>query len=351
METVRIDGVDYPYFGMTEDRRGIITEQRTFWMFPDCRHDGSPVGELPLIGPQEIKAVTFDEPDLTGLYPAEAKADFAQYRDYWLTVTPEEHATNHRLLPARDRGEDAATHSERVKKWLESYRVQFEECKGSHLAVSFDGFVRRTGIRNAWRRHGTPEFAEKHHFREYMTLYLGLLAQRVNRDDIIPRIWTLHYEACYPDPERTVIYLKDVRPEMHSPAVLRHVAEYRGSVSRTTTASVNDGAQIEWDYVNPQGTEWRKGGKHMMRRKDIAKRLRVDPAESGFRQLLEEHPERRFYPVKRIEAVRRKQRKGARLPFAALYDATDFDPSWHPMGAPTWTHPGRRTVSKTGNQC
>jgi hypothetical protein len=49
----------------------------------------------------------------------------------------------------------------------------------------------------------------------------------VNRDEIIPRIFALRYEACYPDPHRTTIYLRTVPFDRHTPAVLRHVLAYR----------------------------------------------------------------------------------------------------------------------------
>lgn len=242
MKTVRIDGVDYPYYGMTDDRLGIITEDRTFWMFPDCYPDGRPVTELPRIGPREVKPVSFDEPDLTESYLDEVKADYEQYLKYWRTVTPEDHAKEYGLSPGRDPDEDDAAYTERVRQWLEGFRPQFEDGRKRLLAVPFDDFRRGDGKRNAWLRHGTPELAEKNGFREDMNLYLGMYGQRVNREEIIPRILALRFEACYPDPDGTIIYLRTVVPDRHRPYVLRHVLAYRELLSK---ADMKRGATFE----------------------------------------------------------------------------------------------------------
>jgi hypothetical protein len=231
MNTVKIDGVDYPYFGMTDDRRGIITEDRTFWMFPDCYADGRPVTELPRIGPREIKRVSFDEPDLTETYLEEVKAGFERYLDYWRKITPEEHAKKYGLSPGRERDEEESAYAERVKQWLVGFRPQFEDDRQRLLAVPFDDYRRNTGKKNAWIRHGTPELAEKYGFRQHMNLYLGMYVygslKGVNQKEIIPRIFALCYEAHYPDPEGTVIFLKDLLLDKHTPAVLRHVGDMR----------------------------------------------------------------------------------------------------------------------------
>jgi len=252
MNTVRIDGFDYPYFGMTDDRRGIITEDRTFWMFPDCYPDGSPVTELPRIGPCEIKAVSFDEPDLTETYLDEVKADHERYLNYWRTVTPEDHAKEYGLFPGRERDEEEAAHTERVKQWLEGFRPQFEDGRKRLLAVPFDDYRRDTGKQNAWIRHGSPELAEKYGFREHMNLYLGMYGQKVDREALIPRIIGLHYEVCYADPDGTAIYLRTVVPDRHTPDVLRHVLAYKDLLNKTP--STQPSAPVQSPVARQQST-------------------------------------------------------------------------------------------------
>jgi len=245
MKTVRIDGIDYPFYGMTEDRHGIITEDRTFWMFPDCHADGAPVVELPRIGPREIKRVSFDEPDLTETHLDEVKADHERYLDYWRNVTPEDHAREYGLLPGKEQDEEDAAYAERVKLWIESFRPGFEEGRKQLLAVSLDDYRTDTGKHNAWIRHGTPDLAERHNFRDYTKLYIGLSAHGVNRETVIPRIFSLSYEAHYPDPEGGIIFLKDILPDMHTPAALRHVEEYQDLMLKAKQeAAISEAAML-----------------------------------------------------------------------------------------------------------
>jgi len=150
-------------------------------------------------------------------------------------VTPEDHTKEYGLFPGRERDEEETAYAKRVKQWLEGFRLKFEHARKRLLAVTFEDYRRDKGKRNAWIRHGTPELAENYGFRQYMNLYLGMQMQRVNRAEIIPRIFALRYEACYEDPDRTAIYLRTVAPDRHTPDALRHVLSYRALLPKADT--------------------------------------------------------------------------------------------------------------------
>tara|TARA_Y100000588_G_C14151718_1_gene880838 strand:- start:754 stop:1119 length:366 start_codon:yes stop_codon:yes gene_type:complete len=101
-KTVCIEGNDYLYFGMTENRLGIITENRTFWMYPICKIDGSTIDELPVVGPEEVKCVTFDEPDLTNKYIKEARVDYKKHLKYWEKMIEKKYIDEFGPLPPND---------------------------------------------------------------------------------------------------------------------------------------------------------------------------------------------------------------------------------------------------------
>jgi hypothetical protein len=102
---------------------------------------------------------------------------------------------------------------------------------------------------------------------------------------------------------------------------------------------------IEWDFVNLEGTEWRKGGGHMVIRHKVAEELRMAPGSNGFRELLEAKPHLRFYPIHKVDDIRMALKSGKRTT-AAHYDMTDWKPEWHPLSAPNWRHPGRKSERK-----
>ena len=98
---------------------------------------------------------------------------------------------------------------------------------------------------------------------------------------------------------------------------------------------------IEWEYENIKGTEKRKAGGHMASRMELAEHQRVEPDKNSFRDILANYPERKFYPTRKIQAVREAERSGNRLPSEALYDMTDWAVNWKPPSAPNWKHPGK----------
>jgi len=210
--------------------------------------------------------------------------------------------------------------------------------------------------RHIGRFHGAPsEFQSSGRYKEYLSNMESEWS--CSGDDLRTPIYFKLHSRPHTASERNELRLslEDQR------AAEKHECATKIETSTTSIASAQPPTSpvvyktnsIVWDYVNVEGTEWRKGGKHMIRRSDLAECRRQSPQESAFRQELELHPERRFYSIKHIDAVRRmlkKKKKGVRLPAEALYDITDWDPAWHPPGAPNWQHPGKNSVTNKPDQ-
>ena len=210
--TVCIEGNDYPYFGMTENRLGIITENRTFWMYPICHIDGSTIDGLPVVGPEEVKCVTFDEPDLTNKYIKEARADYKKHLQYWEKMTQQKYIVEFGPLPENDHNGNS---------------LSFDDFKQRRQEVTFEDFRAKEAKSNAWLRHRTKELATKHNYREPSFLYATLHSKGMEKGKAELVIQSIKYEVHYPSPEESVIFLKDLKDDCHTPEAKQHVLASR----------------------------------------------------------------------------------------------------------------------------
>jgi hypothetical protein len=164
----------------------------------------------------------------------------------------------------------------------------------------------------------------------------------------------VRYRARFADNANTVVYLADceLREEL--------TAEERDELAKLTAASNQPAQQTvlttphvpaaQFEYVNLQGTERRKAGPQMVRRRELAEHQRTTKDDSAFRKLLDAHRERWFYLAKQISEVRQATKGGKVSRVAAMFDITDWDPNWHPPGKPSWVHPGRKSEPFRANQ-
>jgi hypothetical protein len=168
----------------------------------------------------------------------------------------------------------------------------------------------------------------------------------------------VRYRARFADNANTVVDLADseLREELTA-LELDEVAKLTGTSSQQTQSAPQPAAALPpptpdaiFEYVNVQGTEWRKAGPQMVRRRELAEHQRTTKNDSAFRSLLELHRERWFYPTKQIVEVRDAANNGKNSPVAAMFDITDWDSNWHPPGAPNWVHPGRKSEPFRANQ-
>lgn len=171
----------------------------------------------------------------------------------------------------------------------------------------------------------------------------------------------VRYRARFADNANTVVYLTDceLREELTS-LELDEVAKLasetgpkpQNTMKTDTAASASHAGtpDVQFEYMNVQGTEWRKAGPQMVRRGELAEHQRTTKDDSGFRSLLELHRERWFYLVKQIGKVRTAVKSGKDSPVAAMFDITDWDSNWHPPGAPNWKHPGKKSEPVRANQ-
>jgi hypothetical protein len=153
----------------------------------------------------------------------------------------------------------------------------------------------------------------------------------------------VRYRARFSDNAGTVVYLADCETREELTAEERDEAAKltgAGNLQTQSTTKLDAAASapqthtpdLQFEYVNVEGTEWRKAGPQMVRRRELAEHQRTTKDDSAFRSLLELHKERWFYPVKRIGKVREaaKCRKASRV--AAMFDITDWDSNWRPKG-------------------
>ena len=228
------------------------------------------------------------------------------------------------------------------------------------------------------RRHGIspPGFSEKY---EQDPRFLEACA-------------SVRFRARFADNAGSVVYLENCEIREELTAQERdEVAKLTGTSSQQTQSAPKPAAapppsptpDALFEYVNVQGTEWRKAGPQMVRRRELAEHQRTTKDDSAFSislpnnehvfddnfhpacrhvsfsfwfrlrrvgSLLELHRERWFYPVKQIVEVRDAANSGKDSPVAAMFDITDWDSNWHPPGAPNWVHPGRKSEPFRANQ-
>jgi hypothetical protein len=258
-------------------------------------------------------------------------------------------------------------------------------CKGRLKLTLADVKLGHEGIRDAWM-HGDwaakngedlcAMLRERHVFRRWLETHTGTRVNVVGmppRQEIAPPRFgkrfesdprfleacaMVRYRARFADNANTVVYLADceLREEL--------TAEERDEAAKLTVTNnqAQDAAQpavvsappatpdSQFEYVNVNGTEWRKAGPQMVRRRALAEHQRTTKDDSAFRSLLELHRERWFYSVKQIAEVREAAKGGKDSPAAAMFDITDWDSNWHPPSAPNWKHPGKKSEPFRANQ-
>jgi len=161
----------------------------------------------------------------------------------------------------------------------------------------------------------------------------------------------VRYRARFADNAGTAVYLADC--ELRTELTVDELDEVRKLTAANTPRSNTPGPQhtpqAQFEYVNIQGTEWRKAGPQMVRRGKLAEHQRTTKDGSAFRKTLSSHPERWFYPTKVIAQLRKAKDKST-LRIAAMFDITDWDPNWRPRSNPSWVHPGKRSEPLRANQ-
>ena len=199
MKTIRVDGRDYPYGGLGDDRRCIKAGGRILVLFPAVREDGLPINPLPLVGPFEIRRVTAAAPDLAAEHPETVGELFAMRRAYHQGLTREEHV---RKYPGDD--------------WITE--PEFEEARQRILAESLADFTRTERARSwVWQKHGNKELAQR--FGLLSRMQKTLLQQRFRENGLGERaawihVYKVQYVALYDDPlQATRLFLYDVREE------------------------------------------------------------------------------------------------------------------------------------------
>jgi len=244
-------------------------------------------------------------------------------------------------------------------------------CKG-HLKLTLDDLKQgREGIRDAWLRqkwakeNGADLAAmarERRIYRDWLVTHTGTPAivhnasTRIRRPEIVPPDFRgqfddipkfleacsqVRYRARFADNAGTVVYLADC--ELRKELTADELDEAGKLIAANTPRSnAPEPQHTTFEYVNLQGTEWRKTGPHMVRRGQLAEHQRTTKDASGFRKTLNAHKERWFYSTKEIGQLR-KATKSKKPRIAARFDITDWDPKWHPPSNPSWVHPGKKS--------
>jgi hypothetical protein len=247
-------------------------------------------------------------------------------------------------------------------------------CKG-RLKLTLEEVKRGCeGIRDAWLHQQwaketgvdlTRMARERRLFRDWLVAHTGTpalvyhSATQERRHEIEPPDFggrfdnnQLFLEACAPvryrvrfaDNAGTVVYLADC--ELRKELTADELDEVRKLTAANTPHSNAPKPQhtpeLQFEYVNIQGTEWRKAGPQMVRRRELAEHQRTTKDDSAFRKTLDAYKERWFYLTKEVDQLR-KAAQGKKPRIAAMFDITDWDSSWRPRSNPSWVHPGKKS--------
>ena len=161
----------------------------------------------------------------------------------------------------------------------------------------------------------------------------------------------VQFSARFSDKAETVVFLEDVeiREEL-TVAELDDVARLRGSSGHPDTVHIMregpDALDLSdiYDFVNIDGTEWRKAGPQMVKRSQLAKSQGTDTGASSFRDLLEVNKRRWFYRVSEIRKVREAGANYKLSKVPAHFDMTDWNNDWRPKNQSPWSHPGKKSI-------
>jgi hypothetical protein len=255
-------------------------------------------------------------------------------------------------------------------------------CKGRLKLTLEDVKQGREGIRDAWLHGDWAEKAradlaamarERRIFRDWLVTHTGtpaivyhastkkrhyqvappnLGAQFKDNPQYLEACAQVRYRARFADTANSIVYLSDceIREELTADERDEVAKLMAATTPNKVTPKMQNTPEMQFEYVNLQGTEWRKAGSHMVRRGALAEHQGMTKDSSGFRSLLEIHPERLFYPVKQIKDVRHATKRGEKPPVAAMFDITDWDSKWHPPSKLGWVHPGKKSEPFRANQ-
>lgn len=239
MRTIKIDGEEEPYNGLTDDHKGIKSAGHIFYMFPAARGTGGtslPIEPMPLIGPREIWRVTTEYPDLTAEHPETVKESYQKRQSYHRGITYEQWR--------KEWPEDA---------WISA--EEFEQGRQKIVSQTFEEFAKTNRVREmVWREHGAEEMAEKIGLLDdYARIILAQWLKDAGRSE--DQAWRdLHrvkWVALYDDPPKTRLYLFDLIEEPDPKAA---ELEFKKR-SLETAAKLSDdkrhvGSFVEWAGAN-----------------------------------------------------------------------------------------------------
>jgi hypothetical protein len=198
MRTVKIDGKEYAYLGLSQDCSTINLKGRDFVMFPAVRSDGDQL-ELPQIGPYEIRQITTMPPDLTGQHHREIKEMFEERKEYYSNANYDEHLKH----LSRD-------------AWIS--KDEFEDERQRVLTETFSQFSKSKPVREAiWLKYYDPEKAEEIGLLSTevrVSLQLKFMQQGMTARVAWEQLDFLKWVALYDDPAKTKIYLYDLKPKI-----------------------------------------------------------------------------------------------------------------------------------------
>jgi hypothetical protein len=254
-------------------------------------------------------------------------------------------------------------------------------CKG-RLKLSLEAVkqghegIRDVWLHQEWAKENAVDLSlmtrERRIYRDWLVTHTGTPSivyhstMRQRREEIVPPNFRgqfddipqfleacaqVRYRARFADNAGTVVFLADC--ELRKELTAEELDELEKLIAANTSHSKKPELprtpESQFEYVNVQGTQWRKAGPHMVRRRELAEHQRTTKDDSAFRKFLEIHKERWFYLTKEVDQLRTAA-KGKRPRIAAMFDITDWDSKWHPRSSPNWIHPGKKSEPLRANQ-
>lgn len=259
-KTVRIDGEDLPYEGLTEDGKGLVAAGVTYWMFPALRHGGGPLKPLPPVAPTEIRRITTEVPDLTAKHPETVRELFDRRREYHRTTRYKQHLIRY---PS-----DAGITSD-----------EFEEARQTILRQSQEEFAKTSRAREfVWARHGTSVRAREAGLLDDIAkgvLQSQFRAQGMEDRHAWQQVHRLRWLAIYNVPDRTMIYLFGLIPQRTFENA-RRVLQARQTAEAAAMAAIAKLASAISDGLGALIGPMQEHMRRIEQRSDEAKTLLVD---------------------------------------------------------------------------
>ena len=294
-QSIKIDGQEFPAF-MSQDGLRIATPERAYILHPLCTEGGTPLvdgygkrGQLPPGAPVEIRRRNFRAPypDWTARYPEDTKYFWKLRQQYIANMTLERFQRKYRRTGGAQQG------AARLEAWRKAQD-------------NFEAWKIAAGIYDVFHRRATSKQIEDVEGPEILQLSICGWFNNHSGEEAGRILKMIEWEARYNDPERGVIYLRDLQAVPHNPDEAAWARSLQAAMSNNQSGS----------KTLPPAKKPRKRGRKRQYDPAADKRLLIGWRSGGFKRY-EDYARARgmktgdlVRALQRARAVERAKRRG-----------------------------------------